>query len=145
MIDGTFVFTCEESKGAVQLTVYIPEGSRDTPLPLQCVPIHTKLGARVQVKPLDGNKYHLVPVGCPNRVIAVNRSAETKMLSLASADDTLSCYTEWHISQNEPDTYELSAVSGPGNECWTSMGNGLPIGLKGSEGLPTQQWRLLEA
>ncbi|CAE6388775.1 unnamed protein product [Rhizoctonia solani] len=144
MIDDTFVFACDESNGPVQLTIYIPDASKDTPLPLQCVPIHTKLGAHIQVKPLDGDKYHLAPLGCPNRVIAVSRSAGVKMLSLASPEDTLAFYTEWNIQQKGSDTYELNAVSGPRDECWTSMGNGLPVGLKDSEGLPSQQWRLLK-
>jgi hypothetical protein len=127
MIDDTFVFACDESNGPVQLTIYIPDASKDTPLPLQCVPIHTKvriysstqletthwgstirvqLGAHIQVKPLDGDKYHLAPLGCPNRVIAVSRSAGVKMLSLASPEDTLAFYTEWNIQQKGSDTYE---------------------------------------
>ncbi|QRW24052.1 hypothetical protein RhiXN_10376 [Rhizoctonia solani] len=107
MTDNAFVFACEESQAPVQLTIYIPEGSRDTPMPLQSVPIHTKLGARIKLQPLEGeDEYHLVPVGCPNQVIAVSRSAKVKMLTLASPDDTLSCYTRWNLTKNESGAYE---------------------------------------
>ncbi|CAE6466238.1 unnamed protein product [Rhizoctonia solani] len=97
-----------------------------------------------------GNAYVLRPVQAPpvpgGIVLGAHDNADPEMVVLAPSGVEF-MYTEWAIEHNGDDSdgnkkYEIHTTSGPGNQYWTSTGEGTPIVLQGSEGKESQQWVL---
>ncbi|CAE6417285.1 unnamed protein product [Rhizoctonia solani] len=140
MIDPSKVYTIVCRKG--NLGLFVPPGAENSPMPLQGMPCNDAPPIPIRCEHLGGDKYKLIPVYFPDRTIAAYHNASPKMLLLASEQDAQNCHTEWGIDRNGSDCYDIHTVSGPGNEYWTLTGSGVPIELRGSEGLDTQQWLL---
>ncbi|CAE6441460.1 unnamed protein product [Rhizoctonia solani] len=140
MIDTSKVYIIVCSKD--NLALFIPPGADRAPMPLQCMPPSVP-GSPVRFVSLGGDKYKVIPLHFPDRVIAAYHNSPEKELLLASQEEEGSCYTEWGIDPNGDDKFEIHTLSGPGDEYWTSEGSGVGIRLEGSQGKEEQQWKLV--